>query len=88
MAIWGADIEEVRQLSSQLNSKAGDIESILGALTNALAGTQWVGPDATQFRNEWSGAHTSALRNVANALRDAASKAQQNAAAQEQASNS
>ena len=88
MALWGLDIQQVRQLSTQLNQKAGDIDSILTSLTTALNGTQWEGPDATQFRNDWTGQHTSALRQVAQALRDAASKAQQNAAQQEQTSNS
>ncbi len=88
MAIWGLDIQQVRQLSTQLNQKATDIDSILTTLTNALNNTQWEGPDANQFRNDWSGQHTSSLRNVASALRDAAAKASQNAAAQEQTSNS
>lgn len=88
MAIWGADVQQVRALGTQLNQKAGDIDGILSTLTNLLSNTQWEGPDATHFRNEWSGQHTSALRNVASALRDAASKAQQNASQQEQTSNS
>lgn len=88
MAVWGLDVQQVRQLSTQLNQKASDIDSILTSLTSALNGTQWEGPDATQFRNDWTGQHTSSLRQVAQALRDAASKAQQNATAQEQTSNS
>ncbi len=87
MAVWGLDVEQVRQLSTQLNQKAADIESILSTLTAALNGTQWEGPDASQFRNDWSGQHTASLRNVASALRDAGAKAQQNATAQEQTSN-
>ena len=88
MAVWGLDVQQVRQLSTQLNQRASDIDGILSTLTNALGATQWEGPDATQFRNDWSGQHSSALRQVAQALRDAASKAQQNASAQEQTSNS
>ena len=87
MAVWGLDVAQVRQLSTQLNQKAADIESILSTLTAALNGTQWEGPDASQFRNDWSGQHTASLRNVASALRDAGAKAQQNATAQEQTSN-
>ena len=87
MAVWGLDVQQVRQLSTQLNQKAGDIDSILSTLTNALNGTQWEGPDANQFPNGWSGQYTSSLRQVAQALRDAASKATQNANAQEQTSN-
>lgn len=88
MAVWGLDVQQVRQLSTQLNQKASDIDSILSTLTNALSNTQWEGPDATQFRSDWSGQHTSSLRQVAQALRDAANKASQNASAQEQTSNS
>lgn len=86
--MWGLDVQQVRQLSSQLSQKAGEIESALSTLTSALGNTQWEGPDATNFRNDWSGQHTSALRQVIQALRDAATKAQQNASAQEQVSNS
>ncbi|GGH42229.1 hypothetical protein [Microbacterium album] len=88
MAVWGLDVQQVRQLSAQLNARASDIENILATLTSALNATQWEGPDATQFRNDWSGQHTAALRNVASALKDAAARAQQNAAQQEQTSNS
>lgn len=87
MAVWGLDVQQVRQLSSQLNNKAGEIESILSTLTTALGNTQWEGPDANQFRNEWTGHHTSSLKQVVQALRDASQKASQNAAAQEQTSN-
>lgn len=87
MALWGLDVQQVRQLSSQLNQKASDIDGILSSLTGVLNNTQWEGPDAVQFRNDWTGQHTSALRQVAQALRDAAGKAQQNAAQQEQTSN-
>ncbi|MFT3833375.1 MAG: WXG100 family type VII secretion target [Micropruina sp.] len=85
--MWGLDVQQVRQLSSQLNQKATEIENALSTLTSTLGQTDWNGPDATHFRNDWSGQHTSALRQVIQALRDAANKAQQNAAAQEQVSN-
>lgn len=88
MAVWGLDVQQVQQLSVQLNQKAQEIESILQSLTAALNGTQWVGPDATRFRNDWSGAHTSALKQVANALTDASNRAKQNAQQQLNASDS
>ncbi len=87
MPMWGLDVQQVRQLGSQLTQKAGEIETLLSTLTNALNSTQWEGPDATAFRNEWSGQHTAALRNVANALRDAGAKATQNASQQESTSS-
>ena len=87
MAVWGLDIQQVRTLSSQLSQKAGEIESALGTLTSTLANTQWEGPDAIAFRNDWSGSHTAALKQVITALRDASTKAIQNANAQEQISS-
>ncbi|KGJ79651.1 hypothetical protein GY21_04280 [Cryobacterium roopkundense] len=86
MAVWGLDVQQVRQLSTQLNTKAGDIESVLTTLTTALNSTEWTGPDATAFRGDWSGQHTAALKNVIQALRDTATKASKNAQDQETAS--
>lgn len=86
MAVWGLDVQQVRQLSSQMRQQADAIQQTLTTLTGALNGTQWTGPDAEQFRNEWSSTHTAALRNVINALQDASQKAARNADAQEQAS--
>lgn len=86
MAIWGADIQQLRQLSSQLNQKAGEIDSVLSTLTSQLGNTDWRGPDSEAFRNDWQSTHTNALKQVASALRDAASKAQQNANQQESTS--
>jgi len=88
MAVWGLDVQQVRQLASQLNGKAEEIQSILTTLTSQLNSTQWVGPDAEQFRADWSGTHTASLRNVINALNEAGRKANANATAQESTSSS
>lgn len=88
MAVWGLDVEQVRQLGSQLNNQAEQIQQIVSTLTNTLNNTQWTGPDAQQFHNEWTSQHVPALRNVVQALRDAGGKATANAAAQESASQS
>ncbi|WP_062385126.1 WXG100 family type VII secretion target [Demequina iriomotensis] len=87
MAVWGLDVQQVRQLSSQLQQKSGDIESILSQLTTALNNTQWTGPDAESFRSEWSGTHTASLKRVVQALSEASQKAAANATAQESVSN-
>ena len=86
MAVWGLDVEQVRNLSSQLRQQADQIQEILSTLTNTLNSTQWMGPDSEQFRNEWSTTHTSALRQVINSMHEASQKAQQNAAEQESVS--
>lgn len=85
MAVWGLDVEQVRQLSNQLNQQAEQIQQILSNLTGTLNSTQWTGPDSERFRNEWATTHTSGLRQVISAMQDAAQRAQQNAAEQESA---
>ncbi|MDR1441800.1 MAG: WXG100 family type VII secretion target [Bifidobacteriaceae bacterium] len=87
MAVWGLDIEQVRQLAKDLDQKASDIDNILSTLTSRLSGTQWTGPDSEKFRSDWSGQYTSALKQVSQGLRDAAQRANQNAADQETVSN-
>ncbi|MBU1250727.1 MAG: hypothetical protein KJ659_11250 [Actinobacteria bacterium] len=84
--VWGLDVEQVRGLAREMDREADGIDQTLSRLTGALGNTQWTGPDATQFRDEWQGAHSNALRKVAGALRDTAQMARANADAQERAS--
>ena len=72
MAFIGMDVEAVRQLATQMDSKATDIDTIMNTLNSTLGNTDWLGTDATNFRNDWSTVHMVNLRNVANALRNAA----------------
>lgn len=85
--VWGLDIQQVRDLGTNLDREADQIDAILSKLTGVLNNTQWTGPDANQFRNDWQGVHSNALRKVAAALRETAQAARANAMAQEQASN-
>lgn len=86
MNMLGMDVGEVRSFANQLDSRADEIEQIVNTLTNALHQVQWLGNDANNFRHEWDSAHRSQLNTVANALRDAARVANNNATQQEQAS--
>lgn len=83
----GMDIAGVRNLANQMRSKAEEIESLMTQLTSQLNSTQWVGNDRQQFEGDWSSQHCTALRNVAGALRDAATRADNNATQQENTSN-
>ena len=87
MAFIGMDVEAVRQLATQMDSKATDIDTIMNTLNSTLGNTEWLGTDATNFRNDWSTVHMVNLRNVANALRNAATAARTNATEQDNASN-
>lgn len=83
----GMDIAGVRNLASQMRAKADEIDGLMNQLTSQLGSTQWVGNDRQQFESDWSSQHCNALRNVASALRDAATRADNNAMQQENTSN-
>jgi uncharacterized protein YukE len=86
MAIWGADIAQLKNLGSKLQAGSTEIENQRNTLNKVLEGTDWKGPDADKFRSEWQGQHMTALNKVAQALQEAGKKATQNASEQEQAS--
>jgi hypothetical protein len=87
MAIWGADVEQLRTLGNKLDHGATEIESQRNKLSTALDSTDWRGPDADKFKDQWRGEHTSLLNKVADALREAGQKAKRNADEQSTASN-
>jgi hypothetical protein len=86
MAIWGADVEQLRTLGSKLQHGANEIEQQRTNLTSLLNQTDWKGPDADKFKAQWNGEHTSLLNKVAEALKDAGQKAKRNAEEQSNAS--
>jgi uncharacterized protein YukE len=87
MAIWGADVDALRQLGNKLQQGAAEIETQKNTLTKVLGAVDWKGPDADDFRREWSGTHTNLLTRVAEALKDAGDQAKRNAEQQSQASH-
>lgn len=87
MAMFGMDIAQVRSLAQLLGQKASDIESLRSQVTSKLNSTEWKGPDADRFRNDWNGTLSSQLQNVVQQLREAQKRATQNAAEQEATSS-
>lgn len=85
MAIEGLDVQEVQNLSRQMNDAAQQIEGLSSRLTSMLSGTQWIGNDANAFRNDWTG-HQAALRQVVSSLQAASQAAARNAEQQVAAS--
>lgn len=57
--------EEVDDLATQLDVKAGDFESVLTTLSAKLQGTTWVGTDYNRFEEQWTGTIAQNLRNAA-----------------------
>ncbi|MDJ0770131.1 MAG: hypothetical protein QNJ12_15120 [Ilumatobacter sp.] len=83
----GMDINQVRVLSRQLQTRADEIRTITQQLTGQLNSTPWIGPDREQFHGEWTGQHTAALNSVVAGLEQASQTAMRNSNEQEQASS-
>ena len=79
MALWGADVEQLRTLGTKLQHGANEIEQQKNNLNTLLNSTQWMGPDADAFKQQWSGEHMSQLTRVAESLKEASQKATRNA---------
>lgn len=88
MSYLGLDPTAVRNLASQLNNAASEIQNISGQLTSQLQNAPWTGPDREQFVNEWQSTHLNQLHTVVQALQHAAQTANRNAQDQETVSQS
>lgn len=82
----GMNPEEVRQLGGQLQDVSRQIESIMGQLNSKVSTTTWVGPDATQFKDQWWPEHRQHLQKVSTDLQGFGQSAINNASEQEQVS--
>jgi uncharacterized protein YukE len=83
----GMNVEEVRQLSRQMENVAQQIEQAARQITSVMGSTTWKGNDYINFEGNWQSQHMSAINQVVNALRDASKTADRNATDQEQVSN-
>ena len=87
MALYGADVESLRQLAQTFNNKSqvldNDVNLALKALVSA---TDWQGSDGDKFKDEWDSVLAPQLRNAAQALAQASWDLNRNADEQEQAS--
>ena len=86
MAVWGADVDQLKTLGTKLTTGADAIEAQKNELSSRLDTVQWTGPDAQKFRDEWSGTHMVSLAKVVDALRTAGTRATRNAEEQTTAS--
>lgn len=87
MALYGADVESLRQLAQTFNNKSqvldNDVNLALKALVSA---TDWQGIDGDKFKDDWDSVLAPQLRNAAQALAQAGWDLNRNADEQEQAS--
>lgn len=80
--------EEVDQLASEFELKAGELEDLKSAITAKLSSTVWTGPDRDRFEADWQGAFSQNITQVIQQLRQASQLATHNAQEQRDASNS
>src|ERR1700712_980431 len=85
--VWGADPVELRALAKDMDKTAGQLSSILGALTAQINGASaWIGPDAEGFRQQWNTVHRTSMLGANSILIAAATALVRNAADQEHTS--
>lgn len=82
----GMDPAQVHALAAQMRASSSEIEGIIAKLSGQLQGTSWLGADRAAFEGDWNGQHVSQLRTVADALNQAAQRADAEATQQENAS--
>ncbi|WP_077488880.1 WXG100 family type VII secretion target [Sinomonas mesophila] len=87
----GANVEQLRDVAKQFNSKAEEIASIKNNLNGLISNNipeNWSGRDAEQFRSNWHAEGLKSLNKLIDELREAAKTMDTNARVQEQTSNS
>ena len=84
----GMNVEDVRRMGAQLQTEAGNIQTLMGTIEGLITNAAWAGPDAEAFKgSEWP-TIKAALNNAAEQLNTFGLKAVQNAEAQSQVSAS
>ena len=84
-AFIGADVTQLEGMATRLETEhAVAIDNVSTAVNQMIEQlpTVWRGNDAKQFADTWAGTHRQMLVNAADALREAATAAKRNAAAQ------
>lgn len=84
----GLDVEAVRSLANTLRTQAESVRQVVTTIAAQMGQTQWSGPDAVQFQEEWDGTHAAKLNEIASALDTYGTTADSNAATQESTSAS
>jgi uncharacterized protein YukE len=68
MGMQGADIMQMQQLEQRLRQESGAVNELMGRINSALQNTQWTGPAADRFKQEWNDQFVKALNTLAQAL--------------------
>lgn len=80
-ALRGADIDQLGVLGRSFVQEAGQVEDLAARVSGLLGATNWTGPGADRFREQWNGEFVPSL----NALREALTVASQSLVERQQA---
>jgi uncharacterized protein YukE len=84
--VFGLDVEAVQNLANTLRTQAEQVRTTVTTITTQMGQTQWNGPDAVQFQEEWDGTHAAKLNEIAAALETYGTTADNNAGMQQDTS--
>lgn len=87
MTMYGADVDQLRQMARSFSQVATSLDTISAGLRQASNSAPWRGMDAERFRAVWENTHQRQLASAAEALREGASALLANADQQEEASS-
>ena len=65
MAVTGANLEQLKQLSQEFLSDAQLIDALIPRIDAKLAAAQWTGGNATNFTNNWQSQWKPMLKSLA-----------------------
>lgn len=88
MAMIGADTDELRRIGESFTRHGREVAQVPGTLTPEVERPEmWIGPDATAFREHWSGTTVPGIDRLADILEAAALELGQQADAQDACSS-
>jgi uncharacterized protein YukE len=76
MGMSGADIAQMQTLEGRLKQESAAVTELMQRIDQALSNTQWTGPAAERFRQEWTNDFRKALMTLSNALGENATAVQ------------
>ncbi|ODR08578.1 hypothetical protein BHQ15_08840 [Mycolicibacillus koreensis] len=80
MTVHPQDIEQVRQLATQLRLRAAALEENVTQVTTAIRAVNWTGEEAAKFKSDWFDTHLPNAEAVIATMRDGSEKAAADAA--------
>lgn len=88
MSMLGANYDELEAAAVRMRQAADELDAHAKSIQGTIGGLSWLGQVATNFLAMWNGNHRAHLSSTASFIRDAATKLEQQARQQREASES